>query len=184
MSTETRERIVASAYRAIAGNGYEATSVKDVAEEAGVAPGLVHYYFKSKEDLLVAAIQHGCRQAHLQEGLAPAEQARAAFQAMKRGLVERRDFHKLIFDMVGVGLHNPGVAEAVRDFIRADRSYVERIARAVLAGRYSPPMEHAPAIAAAVWAGIIGIVLQNLMDPDFDADAAVDALADMALADR
>ena len=32
--------------------GYGATSLKDVAREASVAPGLLHYYFESKEELL------------------------------------------------------------------------------------------------------------------------------------
>src|SRR5256885_709211 len=33
--------------------------MKDIAAEAGVAPGLAHYYFETKEDLLVAAIERG-----------------------------------------------------------------------------------------------------------------------------
>lgn len=181
MPEETRERIVQAAYRALARNGYEATSVKDVAQEAAVAPGLVHYYFKSKEDLLVAAVLRGCRDWRPPDSLPPTEQARTAFEEMKRALVERREFNELIFDMVALGLHNPRIAEAVRAFIREDRGYVERLARAVIASRGWPDMEKAPAVAAAVWAGAMGIILQNLMDPNFDADAAVDALAEMAL---
>ncbi len=181
MSEATRARIVQAAYQTLARNGYEATSVKDVAEEAEVAPGLVHYYFKSKEDLLVAAVLHGCHDWRPPDDLPPTEQARTAFEAMKRRLVERREFHTLIFDMVALGLHNPRIAEAVRTFVREDRGYVERLARAVIASRGWPAMERVPSVAAAVWAGVMGIVLQNLMDPDFDAEAAVDALAEMAL---
>ena len=60
MPEETRGRIIAGAYQTLIRQGYEATSVKDIAREAGVPPGLIHYYFTSKEDLLVAAIRYGC----------------------------------------------------------------------------------------------------------------------------
>jgi hypothetical protein len=39
----------------------------------------------------------------------------------------------------------------------------------------------ARAIASAVWAGILGIIFQSVIDPDFQADEAVDALAAMSL---
>ena len=35
--------------------------------------------------------------------------------------------------------------------------------------------------AAVVWAAILGIMIQSLVDPDFDTDEAVDTLAAMAL---
>ncbi|TME48464.1 MAG: helix-turn-helix transcriptional regulator, partial [Chloroflexi bacterium] len=57
---QTKERIVDAAYRTLVKHGYHETSMKDIAAEAGLAPGLAHYYFETKEDLLVAAIEHGC----------------------------------------------------------------------------------------------------------------------------
>ena len=47
-----RRIILDAAVRTFARNGYHATRVGDVAEEAGVAYGLVYHYFSSKEDLL------------------------------------------------------------------------------------------------------------------------------------
>ena len=32
-----------------------------------------------------------------------------------------------------------------------------------------------------VWAAVLGIMIQNLVDPEFDADEAVDTLAAMSL---
>jgi hypothetical protein len=45
-----------------------------------------------------------------------------------------------------------------------------------------PPNASADAIAAAMWGSLHGIYLQKLMDPVFDADAAIDALSEMAIA--
>jgi hypothetical protein len=36
-------------------------------------------------------------------------------------------------------------------------------------------------IAGAVWAAILGIMVQHLIDPEFNADEAIDALAAMSL---
>ncbi|HEY9287413.1 MAG TPA: hypothetical protein VIT43_05260, partial [Candidatus Dormibacteraeota bacterium] len=44
------------------------------------------------------------------------------------------------------------------------------------------PEAPADAIAAAVWGSLHGIYLQKLMDPDFNSDAAIDALGEMAIA--
>src|SRR5690348_7533846 len=60
LSDATRDRILDAAYRTLVKRGYHDTSMKDIAEEAGVAPGLAHYYFESKEHLLVETIRHGC----------------------------------------------------------------------------------------------------------------------------
>src|SRR2546427_9978101 len=61
MPDQTKERIVDAAYRALVKQGYHETSMKDIAAEAGVAPGLAHYYFETKEDLLVAASERACQ---------------------------------------------------------------------------------------------------------------------------
>src|SRR2546428_3626204 len=52
-----RERLLAAAYAVLAERGYEAATVKEVARAAGVAPGLVHYYWRNKEELLTEVLQ-------------------------------------------------------------------------------------------------------------------------------
>ena len=49
---EKRRLILDAAVRTFARKGYHATRVGDIAEEAGVAYGLVYHYFASKADLL------------------------------------------------------------------------------------------------------------------------------------
>jgi AcrR family transcriptional regulator len=51
-SEEKRRLILDAAVRTFAAKGYHATRVGDIAEEAGVAYGLVYHYFESKEDVL------------------------------------------------------------------------------------------------------------------------------------
>jgi AcrR family transcriptional regulator len=56
-SSGTREAILDSARELFGANGYNATSVRRVAHEAGVDPALVHHYFGTKEQLFVAAME-------------------------------------------------------------------------------------------------------------------------------
>ena len=49
---EKRRQILDAAVRAFARKGYHACRVGEIAEEAGVAYGLVYHYFGSKEELL------------------------------------------------------------------------------------------------------------------------------------
>jgi AcrR family transcriptional regulator len=53
----TRERIVDCARRLFLCNGYEATSIRSVAREAGLSDPAVHYHFGSKQELLAAVIE-------------------------------------------------------------------------------------------------------------------------------
>ncbi len=49
---DKRSQILAAAVRVFARKGYHASRVGDIAEEAGVAHGLMYHYFDSKEALL------------------------------------------------------------------------------------------------------------------------------------
>jgi AcrR family transcriptional regulator len=54
----THARIRGAALRGFAATGFERTSVRRVAREAGVSPGLVQHYFPSKEALRDAVDEH------------------------------------------------------------------------------------------------------------------------------
>ena len=194
MSDQTKERIVEAAYRTLVRRGYHDTAMKDIAAEAGVAPGLAHYYFETKEDLLVAAIEHGCEplmrvwedagvslSGPMPEDADPMMFARMGFELAKEELKSYGGLFLLTFDMFGVGLHNPKIALAVRTFIEERRAFVARISRAVIAGMAEPPLASAEAIAAAIWGSLHGIYLQKVMNPTFDAEAAIDALSEMTM---
>lgn len=194
MSDQTKERIVEAAYRTLVRRGYHDTAMKDIAAEAGVAPGLAHYYFETKEDLLVAAIEHGCEplmrvwedagvslSGPMPEDADPMMFARMGFELAKEELKSYGGLFLLTFDMFGVGLHNPKIASAVRTFIEERRAFVARISRAVIAGMAEPPLASAEAIAAAIWGSLHGIYLQKVMNPTFDAEAAIDALSEMTM---
>ncbi|HEY2983916.1 MAG TPA: TetR family transcriptional regulator [Jatrophihabitantaceae bacterium] len=54
--SSTRPEILAAARTLFASRGYHATTVRDIAAEAGVNAALVHHYFGSKDQVFVAAM--------------------------------------------------------------------------------------------------------------------------------
>jgi AcrR family transcriptional regulator len=55
-TSDTRERILASARELFARNGIDNTSIRAVAADAGVDPALVHHYYGTKQQLFAAVI--------------------------------------------------------------------------------------------------------------------------------
>ncbi|HEV7422200.1 MAG TPA: TetR family transcriptional regulator [Mycobacterium sp.] len=55
-TSDTRERILASARELFARNGIDKTSIRSIGAAAGVDPALVHHYFGTKQQLFAAAI--------------------------------------------------------------------------------------------------------------------------------
>ena len=54
--SNTREEILAAARQLFAQRGYQATTMRAIAAAAGVNAALVHHYYGSKEQLLIAAM--------------------------------------------------------------------------------------------------------------------------------
>jgi TetR/AcrR family transcriptional regulator, cholesterol catabolism regulator len=52
-----RVQLIDTALEVFAAKGFDAATVKDLSEAAGVAEGLLYHYFRSKEDLLRAALE-------------------------------------------------------------------------------------------------------------------------------
>ena len=52
--TAARDRLYATATKLIAARGYEATTLRDIAKEAGVSVGLLYRYFPSKQAVIIA----------------------------------------------------------------------------------------------------------------------------------
>jgi TetR/AcrR family transcriptional repressor of bet genes len=53
-----RAEITRGLMRVMARTGYEAASIAEIASAAGLTPGLVHYHFESKEEILLELVEH------------------------------------------------------------------------------------------------------------------------------
>lgn len=58
MAVDRREQLVSALARLAARDGHLDAPVAEIARSAGLAPGLVHYYFPRKLDLVLAVVEH------------------------------------------------------------------------------------------------------------------------------
>lgn len=56
-TADRRAQIVDALIAVMAKQGYDGASIADIARKAGLAPGLVHYHFESKLEILVEAVR-------------------------------------------------------------------------------------------------------------------------------
>src|SRR5512134_2899298 len=57
LEAERREQILDAALRLWTKQGFDATTVEALAREAGIAKGTVYLYFRTKQELLAAAVE-------------------------------------------------------------------------------------------------------------------------------
>ena len=69
----TRDAILEAARREFAQQGYDRTTIRNVARDAGVDPALVHYFFGTKTELFAAAMQLPVNPAELVQTLLAGE---------------------------------------------------------------------------------------------------------------
>ena len=111
----TREQILQAAYRVLAEQGYDAATIKAIAREAGVAPGLLHYYFTNKDELLVEVLRDISRRStetmrEVVERL-PAEQLReAGLNAVLQRTLHTPEAYRLRYELFALGTAQSHIA--------------------------------------------------------------------------
>jgi AcrR family transcriptional regulator len=83
-SSATRALIVEAAEQVMIEEGYAATSTRRVAARAGLKPSLVHYYFPTTEDLLLAVNHKGAAESdrRLEQALSSPDPLRALWKVL------------------------------------------------------------------------------------------------------
>ncbi|MFF3462237.1 TetR/AcrR family transcriptional regulator [Streptomyces sp. NPDC002619] len=84
-ASQKRQRLTAAAARVLHEQGVERTTLSDIAREADVPVGNVYYYFKTKDELVRAALSE--HSAHLDELTGRLEQLADPLDRLK-GLIE------------------------------------------------------------------------------------------------
>jgi AcrR family transcriptional regulator len=180
---DNRERLIAAGYSILSEKGYEATTVKEVAHIAGVSPGLFHYYFASKDELLIAVLREaGVRYGQMMGALratVPEDRfLETAFAALRERVRKEPGWYRLHYELYALGLRDPTFQPVLGDML----GYIRQMfARAFLAVT-GEDERRAQALAAVVLAAFDGIALQQLAQPDVNLDGAYDVVLAMIMA--
>ena len=97
----TKEEILDAAYTVLVERGYDGFTTQAVADEAGRNQSLVHYYFETKQDLVLALLDKGL--AHLEERIervAEADNPTERLFSLAKYIIETPNEESLAFKRV------------------------------------------------------------------------------------
>ena len=132
----SREHILATARRLFAERGFEGTSLRQVAREAGVDPAMIHHFFKGKDELFALSVALPADPAQVLEGVDqhdPEHRAEAIVRAVLR-LWESPAQHSLVAFIRGT-IGSKSKTLLLREVVT--RTIISRI----MAGIPGPPEE-------------------------------------------
>jgi AcrR family transcriptional regulator len=177
---QRREGMLRAAAELIAERGFSDTRIADVASRVGTSPGLVVYYFGTKESLLIEALRwsEGTFYTAAAEMLAATPGLRDRLEVLVRLTCvpeaegEVPGAWGLWFDLWAQAFRHPEVA---RDRVELDARWRATIAEVVTDGVTSGEIEPVDAEAFAVtWSALLdGLSIQvALEDPQVDPERA------------
>jgi len=114
---EKAQRIIAAAFELAQTGGFEAVRLRDVASRSGVALGTLYKRFRSKEDILVGALELLAKRyeegdlTHHVEGSTPEDRVVALLTTLTEAMFSSPNFAKALLRAIASGV--PSVAEKV-----------------------------------------------------------------------
>jgi TetR/AcrR family transcriptional regulator, fatty acid metabolism regulator protein len=184
---DKRRHLLDAAVRVFARKGFHATRVGDIAEEAGVAHGLLYHYFKSKDQVLEAVFHENwsvllARIASVEETDEPAaDQLRHIAAIVLRTWLHLPDVVRVVIREFG---RSPELADRISELAQPIDVIQRVIARGVERGEFRQDIE--PRVAATVVYGSIdelltAFVLGRLPSGEDDVAVAEQTLLDVTL---
>lgn len=179
-----KKQIVEAAARTIADKGYESASIKEIAAEAGLpAPGLIHYYFKTKEDILREVVKQSRERYEEEFGDTLPGRSSELFGA-EEGLPRKNadehgpDWYKLRYEFFARGLRDTALASEVSELLEVGRGGIADVLDSTLLGLGDQERESLSAILLACFDGL---ALQKLLHPELDLEKTYMLLETMIL---
>jgi AcrR family transcriptional regulator len=177
---EKAQRIVVAMRESVGTRGAAGSTFDVVAREAGVSRGLLHYYFGSKERLLVEVVRRDCdaRIAALEEALARAksvDEVVATLVASLEDFVEDEPASSaVVYEMVSASHHSEELRAEMAELYRRWRSHLAEVLRTKQDEGVVSLDADPEAVASIIFALGDGIGLQLFTDPSWDGSDALE----------
>jgi AcrR family transcriptional regulator len=174
-----KARRIIDAMRASVGTrGAAASTFDHVAREAGVSRGLLHYYFGSKERLLVAVVRRDCevRIAAMNARLARADSVDAIVEALVHGLEEFIEdapaTQAVTYEMLSASRHSEEIRAELAELYRRWRAELAAALREKERQGVVRLQAEPEAVASILFALGDGMGIQLSTDSAWNSDAA------------
>ena len=181
LSGDKAQRIIDAMRESVAKRGAAGSTFEHVAREAGVSRGLLHYYFGTKERLLVEVARRDTeiRVARLDEPLGNAATVDDVLDVLVGSLTDLIEnepgYFLLLYELFSAGRRNPDIRHEVGQLFDRTRSHVAENLDAKQREGVLTLSHDAEAIVSYLFAAADGFALQALSDPDRDLSAGLAA---------
>jgi AcrR family transcriptional regulator len=154
VASQRRTQIMRAVMACISEQGLEKATMRNVADRAGVSTGTIAYYFKSKKEMVDAALLEASQAYmegwHASKGNGPWSLDRLVEDFLAKDNTDAG----FVLQMIEVGLHNSELRGTHQEMIEAGRTKIEESLRhGIAAGRIRPDID--PKLAAAMLHGVL-----------------------------
>lgn len=168
---EPRERILKATFETVLENQISGTRLRAIAERAGIAQGHLHYYFASKDELLLELLSTVIEAFSQERSTLLADSDKSAAEKLQIFLdIKTEDILEgqtdyILFDFWVQGASNELIRQNIDLFYRPWRETINEIVQeGVRNGEFSTT--HAKLIPSLLISIMDGAALQYLIDPD------------------
>jgi AcrR family transcriptional regulator len=175
---EKARRIIEAMRTSVGTRGAAGSTFDVVAREAGVSRGLLHYYFGSKEQLLVEVVRHDCevRIASMGARIAKATTADDIIAALVLGLEEFIEGEPgspaVIYELLSASRHSEDIRAELAELYRRWRADLADSLRTKEREGIVRLDADPDSVASMLFALGDGFGIQVLSDPEWDREAA------------
>jgi AcrR family transcriptional regulator len=126
--SRTREAIAAAARRQFAELGYERTTIRGVAQEAGVDPALVHHFFGSKQKLFLSVTEFPFQPEDVMADVLAGRRSQAGLRLARilLGRWENPEAREILTGILRAAASEPEAAQMAREL------FTERVRDAIV----------------------------------------------------
>ena len=174
LASDKAARIVEAMRVSVAARGIAGSTFDHVARDAGVSRGLLHYYFGTKERLLVEVVRRECgvRLDRLEKSIVGAGNAEGVLEALVRSFEDLLGAGPatatMFYEMLTLAQRNAEIATELAQLGRRMREHLADALRvksdAGVVALRSDPIE----VAAFLFMIADGIIVRRLSEPEFD----------------
>jgi len=187
-SAVSSQQIIEGAIRVLARQGYAKTSLLEIAKEAGMSKGALHYHYPTKEALIHAVLEAACNVVRTRtvQAWSPSDNP---FDALRRSLeelwairVERTDEALVVAELIALSLYDESLRPTLAEFFELGAHQIRDYLEENLVSLGLEPRISLDLLPRVVIGLLDGLVMQAFVDPDaFSPDDVVDAVQTIAI---
>ncbi len=162
---ERRIQIIWALYNCLVEKGHEKVTIKEIAKKAELPAGVIHYYFKSKDDIVTTLAEVIIKkytveiQSRIEAAESSADQIDQAIAFIVDRLIFNLPLNRVFYNLIQMGFEREELGQSVKNMFENYRKKLTQVFQAAGAGNDSD------ILGTTLVAVAEGFSLQYMVDP-------------------